>query len=86
MCARREGACQWSNGFFATAQVLTTLHIRFAAGFGLALCMACPVLTVSGSRLVTMRPEAASRLASSGLTMLNEYAHPLDQATIGGMG
>jgi hypothetical protein len=43
------------------------------------------VLTVSGSRLLTWWLEAASRLASPSLAVINEYANPLNLATIGGM-
>jgi hypothetical protein len=47
--------------------------------------VAC-LTAVSDFRLVTMRLEAASRLASVGLMLVDEYANPLDLTTIGGMG
>jgi hypothetical protein len=56
---------------------------QFRGRIGLALCLAW---TVSGSRLLALRLEAVSRLASSGLAVFNEYANPPDLAAIDGMG
>ena len=67
-------------GFFMTARALTTLQVSFAAGFGLALCMAWLVMTISGFRLFSLRLDMASRLAQSELAAIDEYANPINTA------
>ena len=64
-------------GSFGWVQAPTALQVYFVSGFGLALCTAWFVSTVSGSKLLVMRLDAASQFAWASLTMHDEYANPI---------
>ena len=64
-------------GSFGWVQAPTALQVYFISGFGLALCTAWFVSTVSGYRLLVMRLDAASQFAWAYLTIHDEYANPL---------
>jgi hypothetical protein len=63
-------------GIFSREQAPTALQVYFASGFGLALCMAWLVFTVSGFAMFSMRLEASSHFSWSQLAALGQYANP----------
>ena len=65
-------------GSFTQLQAPTTLQTVFAAGFGLALCMAWLVLTINSFRLFTLQLNAASRFARLQLATISEHANPVN--------
>jgi hypothetical protein len=65
-------------GIFAREQALTMLQMSSVSGFGLALCMAWLVLTISGFTTFFMRLDASRRFSWSQLAALDEYANPFN--------
>jgi hypothetical protein len=65
-------------GVFPRQQGPTPLHVYFASGFGLALCLAWLVLTINGFARFFMRLDASSHFSWSQLADLGEYANPFD--------
>jgi hypothetical protein len=65
-------------GSFGWVQAPTAFQVYFASGFGLALCMAWLVTTVSGYKLCAMRLEVASHFALVYLARFDEHINPID--------
>jgi hypothetical protein len=65
-------------GMFPRQQGPLTLHVYFASGFGLALCTAWLVLTISGFAMFFMRLDASSHFSWSQLADLGDYANPFE--------
>jgi hypothetical protein len=64
-------------GFFTQLQAPTKIQVYFVSGFGVALCLAWLISTISGMRLSVFRLDAAGRFAWSELSALEEDANPL---------
>ena len=62
-------------GFFTQLQAPTKLQVYFASGFGVVLCLAWLVSTISGRRLSLLRLDASSHFAWEKLGVLD--ANPL---------
>lgn len=62
-------------GFFTQLQAPTKLQVYFASGFGVVLCLAWLVSTISGMRLSLFRLNMSSRVAWVDPSALD--AHPL---------
>jgi hypothetical protein len=64
-------------GFFTHLQATTRFQVYFASGFGVALCLAWLVSTISEMRLFLIRLDVSSRFARSELSAFKRYANPL---------
>ena len=64
-------------GSFGWVQAPTAFQVYFASGFGLALCMAWLVTTVSGYKLCMMRQDVASHFALVYLARFDEHTNPI---------
>jgi hypothetical protein len=64
-------------GSFGWVQAPTALQVYFASGFGLALCVAWLVITVSGYKLGVMRLDVASHFALVYLARFGEHVNPI---------
>jgi hypothetical protein len=65
-------------GVFSREHAPTTLQMYFVSGFGLALCTAWLVMTISGFTAFFVRLDASKHFSWSQLAALGEYANPLD--------
>jgi hypothetical protein len=64
-------------GSFGWVQAPTALQVYFASGFGLALCLAWLVTTVSGYKLWVTRLDEASHFALMYLARFDDYDTPV---------
>jgi len=64
-------------GSFGWVQAPTALQVYFAAGLGLALCLAWLVTTVSGCKLYVTRLDMASHFALVYLARFGEHTSPI---------
>jgi hypothetical protein len=68
-------------GVFTQVQAPTTPQVYFVSGFGVALCVAWLVSTISGFRWFSRRLEASKRFAWPALTAIEAYANPVNIGT-----
>jgi hypothetical protein len=64
-------------GSFGWVQAPTALQVYFAAGLGLALCLAWWVTTVSGYKLYVTRLDVTSHFALVYLARFGEHINPI---------
>ena len=64
-------------GSFGWVQALTAFQAYFASGFGVVLCLAWLVTTVSGYKLYMRRLDATSHFAWVYLTRFGEHINPI---------
>ena len=64
-------------GTFEWVQAPTAFQVYFASGFGLALCLAWLIITVSGYKLCVMRLDVASHFTLVYLARFGEHVNPI---------
>jgi hypothetical protein len=64
-------------GSFGWVQAPTTFQVYFASGFGVALCMAWLVTTVSGYKLCVRRQNKVSHFTLIYLASFSEHVNPV---------
>jgi hypothetical protein len=64
-------------GSFGWVQTLTAFQVYFASGFGVVLCLAWLVTTVSGYKLYMRRLDATTHFAWIYLTRFGEHVNPI---------